>query len=241
MHFNPRSLAGATLGICKRCLPRCNFNPRSLAGATHTAGACITFQRISIHAPSRERPTAIRVMAAPQLHFNPRSLAGATKRLYSSLLSLRISIHAPSRERRNITVNVGSGGGDFNPRSLTGATSLVHYISTSFNDFNPRSLTGATLAFFARTWGNYISIHAPLRERHICTPRGLVILAISIHAPLRERRINLIEYQHQILFQSTLPYGSDAELVLGQIRPGVISIHAPLRERRLRQSSPTCH
>ena len=163
--FNPRSLAGATFQ--KRFFAFSLFiSIHAPSRERHWGFAKDAYlDVISIHAPSRERPTAIRVMAAPQLHFNPRSLAGATKRLYSSLLSLRISIHAPSRERRNVTVNVGSGGGDFNPRSLTGATSLVHYISTSFNDFNPRSLTGATLAFFARTWGNYISIHAPLRER----------------------------------------------------------------------------
>ena len=99
-HFNPRSLAGATLSYCasvtikafQSTLPRGSdattrhaahrhaqhFNPRSLAGATCRSRGNTRLPDISIHAPSRERPCSI---------------------LLVTILS-SISIHAPSRERR---------------------------------------------------------------------------------------------------------------------------------------------
>ena len=62
---------------------------------------------------------------------------------------------------------------------------------------------------------------------------------ISIHAPLRERRVwgNPEKYM-LTLFQSTLPYGSDAtpETTLYVVEG--ISIHAPLRERQARPALP---
>ena len=98
-------------------------------------------------------------------NFNPRSLAGATTGAYCSIPYVTaISIHAPSRERRSIRLFLGRN-----------------------TDFNPRSLAGATFQIMVNQPSTPISIHAPSRERHICTPRGLVILAISIHAPSRER------------------------------------------------------
>ena len=53
---------------------------------------------------------------------------------------------------------------------------------------------------------------------------------ISIHAPLRERQFQAIRLLLIRLFQSTLPYGSDDWKNRQDIRD-VISIHAPLRER----------
>ena len=54
---------------------------------------------------------------------------------------------------------------------------------------------------------------------------------ISIHAPLRERPLSDCTSLPLVLFQSTLPCGSD--LRLPEIWPFnvIISIHAPLRER----------
>ena len=76
-YFNPRSLAGATQPY-KSCLPDdSNFNPRSLAGATALSHRRCLFLRISIHAPSRERPNRINL----------------------AFRTIVISIHAPSRER----------------------------------------------------------------------------------------------------------------------------------------------
>ena len=53
---------------------------------------------------------------------------------------------------------------------------------------------------------------------------------ISIHAPLRERLLRMLYIMSQIVFQSTLPYGSDC-LGLYLRSKKNISIHAPLRER----------
>ena len=54
-----------------------------------------------------------------------------------------------------------------------------------------------------------ISIHAPLRERlpTLKSPTGTGF--ISIHAPLRERLRRLVNSDYVLIFQSTLPYGSD--------------------------------
>ena len=99
-----------------------HFNPRSLTGATYIPKSYELQSKISIHAPSRERRRAyqsqlycqrfqstlphgsdsdtISVVAAPS-DFNPRSLTGATAKNGLSVFQANISIHAPSRERRN--------------------------------------------------------------------------------------------------------------------------------------------
>ena len=77
-------------------------------------------------------------------------------------------------------------------------------------DFNPRSLAGATVPLRQHFEQFCISIHAPSRERHLTVP-----LSIRQH----------------LIFQSTLPRGSDA-LRYDILRVLVkISIHAPSRER----------
>ena len=120
------------------------FNPRSLAGATLRQKRASRLQRISIHAPSRERPLA--TLGVEVTH--------------------EISIHAPSRERlvfssgrlyANLfqsTLPRGSdfcrfcphiNQSDFNPRSLAGATMIAQQLTDVTGNFNPRSLAGATL------------------------------------------------------------------------------------------------
>ena len=64
--------------------------------------------------------------------------------------------------------------------------------------------------------------------------------SISIHAPLRERHLLLWHALILLLFQSTLPYGSDFDDVQDFICVA-ISIHAPLRERQSMHAFPaTC-
>ena len=76
----------------------------------------------------------------------------------------------------------------------------------------------------------FISIHAPSRERHVQEFFDLYTDAISIHAPSRERHKTPLCSSLRLLFQSTLPRGSDTELLTPT--PAVnISIHAPSRER----------
>ena len=76
-NFNPRSLAGATPCSAPPALTAGYFNPRSLAGATSHRLLSVQHRPISIHAPSRERPS----------------------HQYSLVVTYPISIHAPSRER----------------------------------------------------------------------------------------------------------------------------------------------
>ena len=102
-----------------------------------------------------------------------------------------------------------------------------------------------------------ISIHAPSRERLGLKINKLMQALISIHAPSRERLLNLdvllslsnfnprslagathacLWINLLLLFQSTLPRGSDIRSTGGG-RWRVISIHAPSRERRSAGSS----
>ena len=57
-----------------------------------------------------------------------------------------------------------------------------------------------------------ISIHAPSRERLLERPRPDIVAHISIHAPSRERLGGLQKMLILMLFQSTLPHGSDKSL-----------------------------
>ena len=78
------------------------------------------------------------------------------------------------------------------------------------NHFNPRSLAGATL----------------------CHLTVSTVYAISIHAPLRERLLKDVQNLIKVIFQSTLPCGSDMCAVKDFFWLPEISIHAPLRERQ---------
>ena len=163
-NFNPRSLTGATLALVKQNLANAHFNPRSLTGATQMSKGSLYVERISIHAPSRER-RRLRSPYSPQQNFNPRSLTGATGKERKSQVNTNISIHAPSRERLWRTSTgvsklrfqstlphgsdqrpeyLGGSSNNFNPRSLTGATRISCANVSLTANFNPRSLTGAT-------------------------------------------------------------------------------------------------
>ena len=119
--FNPRSLTGATspspyvvpiaafqstlphgsdLTLLLRSISLLHFNPRSLTGATWLVALGYQMSNISIHAPSRERPAALRPCCRRVHDFNPRSLTGATTSVAAETFEYDISIHAPSRERR---------------------------------------------------------------------------------------------------------------------------------------------
>ena len=122
-----------------------------------------------------------------------------------------ISIHAPSRERqyccRNgiyiyimISIHAPSRERQINFSSLFNRP----YISIHAPSRERHSKSAIFVAL------SNISIHAPSRERQERYPVEVYDKAISIHAPSRERHflacnINSIS----ILFQSTLPRGSD--------------------------------
>ena len=141
---------------------------------------------ISIHAPSRER----RVATSNQ----------------NNLISFQSTLPHGSDVMIRRTVNVVF---NFNPRSLTGATWQAIAKDYDRANFNPRSLTGATIKFLptiyapafqstlphgsdtkskvSRGYNQWISIHAPSRERLKYLHLVASICMISIHAPSRER------------------------------------------------------
>ena len=141
-----------------------------------------------------------------------------------------ISIHAPLRERRPEFLGSHSSM-IFQSTLPCGSDQVIIPHTFCYMHFNPRSLAGATNAESKTGFDNYISIHAPLRERlEVSMCHAVLINNISIHAPLRERPLALFEQIGLIEFQSTLPCGSDFkgdEL----FDDYAISIHAPLRER----------
>ena len=85
---------------------------------------------------------------------------------------------------------------NFNPRSLTGATRCMTLtlLSVAFQSTLPHGSEQPSLA--DQTFAE-ISIHAPLRER---LPYGSELLHLS--------------QPGMLLFQSTLPYGSDLYLIV---------------------------
>ena len=233
---------------------------------------------ISIHAPSRERHYSAG-SAVCCIYFNPRSLPGATGFGKSIPLPARISIHAPSRERLlqlatscpEVAISIHAPSRE-RPPAPRRQSSVQIFQSTlprgsdvrrvagvsNVNYFNPRSLAGATRSNqFYRHYGG-ISIHAPSRERPIRQKTVRPATPISIHAPSRERlHLTLASSYVNVIFQSTLPRGSDAKyqasarmycdfnprsLAGATIRrrkpPTIcaISIHAPSRERLMPRS-----
>ena len=80
-----------------------DFNPRSLTGATVTLRIKTVRVKISIHAPSRERPGNRARRSDNQqisIHAPSRERPNFNK---DEIFRVVISIHAPSRERRNPT------------------------------------------------------------------------------------------------------------------------------------------
>ena len=146
----------ACLDVFQSTLPR---------GSDPTRSVPSWYTRISIHAPSRERPSA--------------SHASYTGWQFQSTLP---------RGSDPIKDFVQVLGKVFQSTLPRGSDNMeIHQIPTA-NHFNPRSLAGAT-PYPRSSYGcHIISIHAPSRERqsipdHLVSPRH-----ISIHAPSRERR-----------------------------------------------------
>ena len=164
LHFNPRSLAGATVFVLSRKL----FSQISIHAPLRERrlGQESLNKRpfISIHAPLRERLSAAATLPASWGYFNPRSLTGATSLFLVCSLVTDISIHAPLRER-HFSYPAYQFNQNFNPRSFTGATECRRQDLHPDHYFNPRSLTEATRDLRALISTTPISIHAPSQER----------------------------------------------------------------------------
>ena len=77
----------------------CNgFNPRPRKGATGASVVDIRMDRVSIHAPVRERHS-LNDLTVRHLGFNPRPRKGATRFELRAVGFINVSIHAPVRER----------------------------------------------------------------------------------------------------------------------------------------------
>ena len=229
-HFNPRSLAGATLSAStspasypfQSTLP-CGSDLR----ANRSRNAAARFQSTL---PCGSDPIA-RTVTAGNINFNPRSLAGATGWAFGSEDIFLISIHAPLRERRCLIVFAGYQR-DFNPRSLAGATFALLYRQGLRHDFNPRSLAGATVYDRVIILDVIISIHAPLRERRHCGAGCISGTSFQSTLPCGSDEMLDLPINVAQAFQSTLPCGSDYSHPSYVVTTFRISIHAPLRERR---------
>ena len=152
------------------------------------------------------------------IYFNPRSLAGAT----------------------TVAIAAGARIGNFNPRSLAGATYNLPCVSHKalFQSSLPRGsdlkiLPSACLCVISilapsrerpklevlHNGKIQISILAPSRERPAAFRSFKQLLVISILAPSRERPFRCRPSPRPIIFQSSLPRGSDS------IKTNYFSIH----------------
>ena len=78
-YFNPRSLAGATALLFSPIKCRKRFQSTLPRGSDYFPTPIkASSAAISIHAPSRERPSPLTTQRHHFQNFNPRSLAGAT-------------------------------------------------------------------------------------------------------------------------------------------------------------------
>ena len=119
--------------------------------------------------------------------------------------TMTISIHAPLRERPLTSTDVKVVSSTLPYGSDYEAPACPF----DTDDFNPRSLTGATRSCCFDSCPLPISIHAPSRERQGVTegiPVDVVFQSTLPHgSDWRLRGVEIIS----VLFQSTLPHGSD--------------------------------
>ena len=108
----------------------------------------------------------------------------------------------PLKPRHRLTM------GYFNPRSLTGATASDNQ-SPHPQAFQSTLPHGSDFLLLVLKIFLSISIHAPSRERQSHPHHADGAAGISIHAPSRERLGGRDYITITILFQSTLPHGSD--------------------------------
>ena len=173
------------------------------------------------------------LLGQPRRNFNSRSLAGATPDGYAT----------PDKSLFQSTL----------PRGSDHSLHIFVTIADEFQSTLPRGSDAAVIDCKRLEAKISISIHAPSRERHYHEDFVLMYLgisihapsrerqpaaavltdlpAISIHAPSRERRNMVILLYCRIIFQSTLPRGSDP-MIFTYTFCILISIHAPSRERR---------
>ena len=141
------------------------FNRRSLTGATIRRITIFTTRKISILAPSRERPLHDCCVAGGE-YFNPRSLTGATYAMAKFFTLYDISILAPSRERRHDYFTSALPWPQFQSSLPHGRDALQRQnwqYQQQFQSSLPHGSDGRGNGF---SKSFTISILAPSRERH---------------------------------------------------------------------------
>ena len=234
-HFNPRSLAGATvkrlyssllslrISIHAPLRERLHFFQyrRVLwefqSTLPYGSDLDVLFLKpcppISIHAPLRERPIILFLLANVERDFNPRSLTGATPKAgYTVLVLKRFQSTLPHGSDAWSLFN-GYVTNEFQSTLPHGSDTVAAVLYCIIADFNPRSLTGATqlvILFSIKSQDfNPRSLAGATANYAAAYAYGI----ISIHAPLRERRVVSYIFALYRQFQSTLPRGSDVKIL----------------------------
>ena len=126
-----------------------NFNPRSLAGATIgkvvILPVCSSFQSTL---PCGSDSSSIRGSLPNSAHFNPRSLAGATNAgsvKVSDNMIFQSTLPCGSDTIAHCFVTIAD---EFQSTLPCGSDYSIHLLSFFLSYFNPRSLAGATYVKF---------------------------------------------------------------------------------------------
>ena len=191
-YFNPRPLAGATLGCRTQTEIRFHFNPRPLAGATWWQSCSPSDNSDFNPRPLAGATVSQHAVSNGNTNFNPRPLAGATTYGVYRIQTERfqstpprggdpmeaienvigyISIHAPSRGRlipialrtSSIAISIHAPSRGRQSRRPNSSRQL------QFQSTPPRGGDSSTAKYLA---ANKISIHAPSRGRRdggVCT------------------------------------------------------------------------
>ena len=148
----------------------------------------IVVQRISIHAPSRERRQTVLLCKVLRRYFNPRSLAGATDVCGMTLTSIRlISIHAPSRERP-IYSFYHLNSYEFQSTLPRGSDHDEYCLFPHCKSFQSTLPRGSDV-YSGTSSSTPAGFQSTLPRGSDCPHKGDVAdYFISIHAPSRERR-----------------------------------------------------
>ena len=143
------------------------FNPRPREGATFADFGIQVAGDVSIHAPVKGRPVAIRTVVVDGIVSIHAPVKGRPANCESAAYRKRVSIHAPVKGRP-----VLPGGG---PSERT--------------CFNPRPREGATLGSDIMDVQVQVSIHAPVKGRPVAVVLPRHHRHVSIHAPVKGRPI----------------------------------------------------
>ena len=125
-------------------LPCPCFNPRTREGAT------------LLHTGRR----------GGSLCFNPRTREGATVDGGSSRGKRHVSIHAPVKVRHSYQL-LCRFLAEFQSTHPWRCDLVISFVPPRDNGFNPRTREGATFAFLSPSVGLNVSIHAPVKVRHL--------------------------------------------------------------------------